>query len=119
MRFGWRAPVCLAKALLWLGSVQAQYVLIPMDETQTQHLRAYGLVYGLLMRGVPVDWLLNYRGGSFAFLENGWAAAELERRGIVYQPLSLAEYGQILTYLSRPEVNMDVVRLEKAPRIAV
>lgn len=97
----------------------AQYILIPMDETQTQHLRAYGLVYGLLARGVPVDWLLNYRGGSFAFMETGWAFTELERRGIVYQSLSYADYGQILTHISRPEVNMDVVRLEKAPRIAV
>lgn len=102
-----------------LSGLSAQYILIPMDESQTQHLRAYGLVYGLLTRGVPVDWLLNYRGGSFAFLETGWALAELERRQIAYEPLSASAYGEILSTISRPEVNMDVVRLEKAPRIAV
>ncbi|MCS7163306.1 MAG: asparagine synthetase B [Bacteroidia bacterium] len=104
---------------LSLGFLWAQYVLIPMDETQQQHLRAYGLVYSLLTKGVPVDWLLNYRGGSFAFIENGWASLELQRRQITYQVLSATEYGDILKHISRPEVNMDVVRLEKAPRIAV
>lgn len=109
---------------MWVGMngllfLQAQYILIPMDETQTQHLRAYGLVYGLLLRGVPVDWLLNYRGGSFAFLETGWARAELERREIHHQSLSMTEYGELLHNIARPEVNMDVVRLEKAPRVAV
>ncbi|MCX7764703.1 MAG: asparagine synthetase B [Bacteroidia bacterium] len=103
----------------WLLPLYAQYILIPMDETQTQHLRAYGLVYALLTRGVPVDWLLNYRGGSFAFLETGWALSELERRQIRYESLSMSSYRDILSHISRPEVNMDVVRLEKAPRVAV
>lgn len=102
-----------------LSALWAQFILIPMDESQSQHLRAYGLVYGLLSRGVPVDWLLNYRGGSFAFMETGWALSELERRQIQYEPLSTGAYGEILSAISRPEVNMDVVRLEKAPRIAV
>lgn len=112
----------MRKSLLALGVLQAvwaQYILIPMDESQSQHLRAYGLVYGLLSRGVPVDWLLNYRGGSFAFIETGWALAELERRQIRYESVSMTDYGGILSQISRPEVNMDVVRLEKAPRIAV
>lgn len=103
----------------WLLPLYAQYILIPMDEAQTQHLRAYGLVYALLTRGVPVDWLLNYRGGSFAFLETGWALSELERRQIRYESLSMSSYRDILSHISRPEVNMDVVRLEKAPRVAV
>ncbi|MCX8112163.1 MAG: asparagine synthetase B [Bacteroidia bacterium] len=109
----------LPLAFSLLFHLRAQYILIPMDETQSQHLRAYGLVYGLLTRGVNVDWLLNYRGGSFAFLETGWALAELERRQIRYEPLSIGAYGEMLSYISRPEVNMDVVRLEKAPRVAV
>ncbi|MCS7188668.1 MAG: asparagine synthetase B [Bacteroidia bacterium] len=109
---------------LWVGVVfwsrlSAQYILIPMDESQKQHLRAYGLVYALLTKGVPVDWLLNYRGGSFAFLDMGWAQMELQRREISFQSLSLSEYGELLAYIAKPEVNMDVVRLEKAPRIAV
>lgn len=107
----------LGPALLSLA--WAQYILIPMDQTQTQHLRAYGLVYGLLTKGIPVDWLLNYRGGSFAYLDLVGTELELQRRGIAYEKLSGTDYAAILTEIARPEVNMDVVRLEKAPRIAV
>ncbi len=117
MRFCW--PKILTLLVGLLQPLGAQYILVPMDGAQGQHLRAYGLVYTLLSRGVPVDWLLNYRGGSFAFLDIGWVQMELQRREITYQTLSSAEYGQILAHIARPEVNMDVVRLEKAPRIAV
>ena len=102
----------LGPALLSLA--WAQYILIPMDQTQTQHLRAYGLVYGLLTKGIPVDWLLNYRGGSFAYLDLVGTELELQRRGIAYEKLSGTDYAAILTEIARPEVNMDVVRLEKA-----
>jgi hypothetical protein len=110
----WLKVGALSLSLLW-----GQYILIPMDHAQAQHLRAYGMVYALLMKGVPVDWLLNYRGGSFAYLDLVGTEMELERRGIVYEKLSGAQYAAILAEIARPEVNMDVVRLEKAPRIAV
>jgi len=110
----WLTVGTLGLSLLW-----GQYILIPMDHAQAQHLRAYGMVYALLMKGVPVDWLLNYRGGSFAYLDLVGTEMELERRGIVYERLSGAQYAAILAEIARPEVNMDVVRLEKAPRIAV
>ena len=110
----WLTVGTLGLSLLW-----GQYILIPMDHVQAQHLRAYGMVYALLMKGVPVDWLLNYRGGSFAYLDLVGTEMELERRGIVYERLSGAQYAAILAEIARPEVNMDVVRLEKAPRIAV
>jgi hypothetical protein len=110
----WLKVGILGLSLLW-----GQYILIPMDHAQAQHLRAYGMVYALLMKGVPVDWLLNYRGGSFAYLDLVGTEMELERRGIVYEKLSGAQYAAILAEIARPEVNMDVVRLEKAPRIAV
>lgn len=104
---------------VWVLPLWAQYILIPMDETQTQHLRAYGMVYYLLEQGVPVDWLLNYRGGSFAFVNYGTAQLELQRRKIRYEEVSASDYKEILASISLPEVNQDVVRLEKAPRIAV
>lgn len=112
------------RSLIGLGLLTylalGQYILIPMDGAQRQHLRAYGLAYALLMREIPVDWLLNYRGGSFAFLDmGGWVEMELQRREIVYEKLSASDYATILGQIARPEVNMDVVRLEKAPRIAV
>jgi len=43
----------------------ASYLLIPMDNTQKNHLKAYGIAYWTLEQQIEVDWLLNYRGGSF------------------------------------------------------
>ncbi|MFT7019196.1 MAG: hypothetical protein ACJASO_001376, partial [Cyclobacteriaceae bacterium] len=53
--------VLLAQA----GTSFGTYLLIPMDESQSDHLKAYGLAYWTLSKELPVDWLLNYRGGSF------------------------------------------------------
>ena len=46
-------------------SADAAYLLIPMDETQSNHLKAYGIAYWVLERDVEISWLLNYRGGSY------------------------------------------------------
>ncbi len=64
----------LSNLLLLLAtasSVQAQYILIPMDQTQTDHLKAYGVAYWILAQNSNVEWLLNYRGGSFLFRQAG------------------------------------------------
>jgi len=57
----------LAVALAAVGPrpAEAQFILVPMDRTQTNHLKAYGLTYWTLEQGVPAEWLLNYRGGAF------------------------------------------------------
>mgnify|MGYP006197388051 CR=1 FL=1 len=57
--------VWTAVALAWAGPAAGQYLLAPMDEAQTNHLRAYGLTYHVLEAGQTAEWLLNYRGGSF------------------------------------------------------
>jgi len=36
-----------------------------MDNTQKNHLKAYRIAYWVLQNNVEIDWLLNYRGGSF------------------------------------------------------
>ena len=54
-------------AFLCSFSVQAAYLMIPMDDSQKNHLKAYGIAYWVLQQDVEVDWLLNYRGGSFLF----------------------------------------------------
>src|SRR5690606_41921324 len=66
----------------------AQDLLIPMDEAQSDHLKAYGAVYWALEQGISMDWLLNYRGGSFVALENNGLGAELRVRGIRYESVS-------------------------------
>jgi len=98
---------------------KANQILVPMDETQSNHLKSYGVAYWILTKETPVDWLLNYRGGSFAFNYTPSFVNELVIRGVKYELISDADYSSILTLISRPEINMDVVKLEKAPKIAV
>jgi hypothetical protein len=94
-------------------------ILIPMDEAQKNHLKAYGLVYSLLKENTVVDWLLNYRGGSFLIANNKSSQSECVIRGVSYEVLSDEKSNAILLDISSPAVNMNVVRLEKAPRIVV
>jgi len=106
----------------WLsapGIAWANRVLIPMDETQKEHLKAYGATYWLLGKQVEVDWLLNYRGGAFAFPNAAGAENELAVRGVTYQVISDAQYNGILQEIADPNANMDVMKLEKVPKIAV
>ncbi|MCS6991857.1 MAG: hypothetical protein NZL95_08345 [Chitinophagales bacterium] len=100
-------------------SSQAAVILLPMDLSQTDHLKAYGVAYWVLTQGYKVDWMLNYRGGSFSF---PWFAAgenECLVRGVAYEIVPDVQYQAILQQIANPEVNQDVVRLEKAPRVAV
>ena len=94
----------------------AQDLLLPMDEAQSDHLRAYGAVYWALDQGVEVDWLLNYRGGSFLAPAAGGLAAELRRMGVAYEEVSGAA---LRAEVDVEGANTHAVRLEKAPRVAV
>lgn len=94
-------------------------MLIPMDDHQHNHLKAYGLAYFMLQRQTEVDWLLNYRGGSFLFSYSAEAETECKLRGISFEIISAAKVNTLLNEISSPAVNMNVVRLEKVPRIAV
>jgi hypothetical protein len=100
--------------------VRAAYILVPMDETsQRNHLKAYGIAYWVLTQGVAVDWMLNYRGGSFCFKHIPHLEKECLIRGVSYEIIADAQYSRILNEIAHPEVNMDVVKMEKAPKIAV
>lgn len=94
-------------------------VLIPMDLSQTDHLKAYGIAYWILTKGMDLDWLLNYRGGSFMVDNYEMVSAECRIRGVSYKEVSPAEAAQIFAEVQAEDNNMDVVRLEKAPRVAV
>ncbi|RKZ24908.1 asparagine synthetase B, partial [bacterium] len=92
-------------------------LLIPMDETQTDHLRAYGVTYHVLKEGFEAEWLLNYRGGSFLLPDLPDIRKLCERMGVRYEVLSQDEVNDIYALMERE--NMERVVLEKAPRIAV
>ncbi|MDX2306331.1 MAG: asparagine synthetase B [Microscillaceae bacterium] len=98
---------------------RASHIFIPMDETQVNHLKAYGIAYWVLTQGSEAEWLLNYRGGSFMFTYNQKFEEELRIRGVSYQVISDAQAAAILEEISSPEANMDAMRLDKAPKIAV
>ena len=97
----------------------ATSILIPMDESQRNHLKAYGIAYWVINKGQEVDWLLNYKGGSFVTAHNVSVEKEIIARGISYQLISETERNELAISLSAADVNMDVVKLEKAPKIAV
>lgn len=96
-----------------------QKLLIPMDLAQTNHLKAYGIAYWILTLDQDVDWLLNYRGGSFMVDYSAQIAGECRLRGVSFENISGAQASQIYAEIKADNVNMDVVRLEKKPNIAV
>jgi hypothetical protein len=102
-----------------ISLANAQKILIPMDLAQTDHLKSYGLAYWILKQGQTVDWLLNYRAGSFMTDYNDLIASECRIRGIFFEKIDGASAAQIFAEVADENVNMDVVKLEKAPRIAV
>ncbi|HXS10080.1 MAG TPA: asparagine synthetase B [Candidatus Krumholzibacteria bacterium] len=103
--------VCGARGAL------AQQVLVPMDLTQSNHLKAYGLAYFALTKGLQVEWLLNYKGGSFLIPDTQDIELEARLRNVTFQPVSGAEVAQIQAEIANN--NMESVRLEKAPRMAI
>ncbi|MGB9720688.1 MAG: asparagine synthetase B [bacterium] len=102
---------------LLLAQVSAEKILIPMDLSQTDHLKAYGIAFHALQYGTVVEWLLNYRGGSFLLDYNSKIEKECALEGVrteIIQPSQVLEIYQTIE-----SNNMESILLEKAPRIAV
>jgi hypothetical protein len=97
----------------------ASYILLPMDESQKNHLKSYGIAYHALQGDIEVDWLLNYRGGSFLLYHSSEIEKICKLRGVSYELIADVQKEQIFNQIADPEVNMDVVKLQKAPKIAV
>lgn len=105
---------------MWLPQVvHAAWMLVPMDHSQSNHLKAYGLAYWTLQNDVEVYWLLNYRGGAFMMSSNPRIETEARIRDVRFELIADAQSTELIATLSAPDVNMDAVKLEKAPRIAV
>ena len=98
---------------------RATYLLVPMDEVQKNHLKAYGIAYWALERDVEVTWLLNYRGGSFMMKYADALEKECRLRGVTAEAIADGQSSAILSHIAEPSVNMDAVKLQKAPKIAV
>ncbi len=95
----------------------ADYLLVPMDEAQADHLKAYGLTYRLLNRTGKAEWFLNYRGGSFLLPGDGATARDAALSGVTVEPVDESAVFQIRAEIK--ESNMDAVPLEKPPKVAV
>ncbi|HPO63365.1 MAG TPA: asparagine synthetase B [Candidatus Kapabacteria bacterium] len=100
-------------------SAEAQKILIPMDFAQTDHLKSYGIAYWIIDKGQPVDWLLNYRGGSFMCDYNDIIVAECRIRGVFFETIDGVTAAGIYSQVQSEDYNMDVVKLEKPPKIGV
>ena len=94
-------------------------ILIPMNLTQKDHLKSYGIAYWILNKGGEVDWLLNYEGGSFLFNFDVTYENECKIRGVSYEVITESKANSIHAEISNPEVNMETVKLLKSPKIAV
>lgn len=106
--------------LVSVSGLHASVVLIPMDaEGQKNHLKAYGIAYWMLQREQKVQWLLNFRGGSFVMPDSEELRQECTIRGVSFEVLTDAGAKDILDEVLSPSQNQDAVILEKAPRIAV
>lgn len=90
-----------------------------MDEAQSNHLKAYGIAYWTLEQRLPLEWLLNYRGGSFLFENIPSIQKVCTERGVSFQVVADAQVNQIYQEIADPEINMERVKLEVAPKIAV
>lgn len=98
----------------------ANRLLIPMDNTQKNHLKAYGVAFWVLKAyNTEIDWLLNYRGGSFMVTYTQKFATEMTIRGVSFEVISEGDAAQILSEIASPDANMDAVKLQKPPKIAV
>ena len=91
--------------------------LVPMDLSQTNHLKAYGLAYHILARGENVKWLLNYRGGSFLIPDKSAFSMEAQVRSVKLERVDGAQIASIMREIN--DSNADVILLEKAPAIAI
>lgn len=106
--------------IFFITKVFSSYILIPMNpDDQKNHLKAYGIAYWVLEQEAEAYWMLNYRGGSFAFKYASPIEKKCKIRDVSYEVITNGEFAKIRNEISDPEVNMDVMKLEKVPKIAV
>jgi hypothetical protein len=113
--------ICIVLVITFISTAKifAAFLLIPMDETQTNHLKAYGIAFWVLKQDIQISWLLNYRGGSYLMPYSQSFEKECKIRNVFSQVIADAQANAILQEIADPGVNMDEMQLQKVPRIAV
>lgn len=107
-------------AFVSLSTLKASYILLPMEhDKQSNHLKAYGITYWVINQSIEAYWLLNYRGGAFAFPYSKVIESECKVRDVSFEVISDGQWLQIRNGINDPEINQEAVKLEKAPKIAV
>lgn len=111
--------VILIFILFSFAKSYSNFVLIPMDSRQANHLKAYGIAYWHLKADKELSWLVNYQGGSFLYEYSSILETECKVRGVSFEIISDATVSEILATISDPDKNMDAVKLHKTAKIAV
>ncbi|MDL2251926.1 asparagine synthetase B [Odoribacter sp. OttesenSCG-928-J03] len=111
--------ILIGLGMLICSSLFANHILLPMDATQSNHMKSYGVAYNALKNGYEIQWLLNYRGGSFALPFNNEIKTECLLKGVSFEVLTPSRMNTILSEIAAQDVNADAIKLEKAPKIAV
>ena len=111
--------IIITISLLFSFQAKSIFLLIPMDDSQKNHLKAYGISFWVLENDIEVKWLLNYRGGSFLIQHSPQIENECTVRGVSFESITDAQATAILNEIAQPDVNQDAVAMNKAPKIAV
>ena len=120
MKMKFRFVACVGVCLCVSISLFAAKIFIPMDaEGQANHLKAYGVAYAALKDGIQIDWLLNYKGGSFGMDDIESVERMCKLRGVTFEVISNSQYDGILNEINNPDFNGDIIKLEKPPKVAV
>ncbi len=114
-----KKQILLLVFLLSFSFSHASYILINMDDQQTNHLKAYGIAFLSIENEINVKWLLNYMGGSFLIKSNNFIENECKTRNVSYSLIADIQSNKILSDISRNDVNQEIISLEKAPKIAI
>ena len=99
------------------GSASAQWLLVPMDGSQSNHLKAYGLTYWVLEQQEKAEWLLNYRGGSFLLPDRPQVRREAALRGVTVAAMDAPTEARMRATVEAS--NMEAIPLERAPQVAI
>lgn len=105
--------------LFTISLLSQQRILINMDKEQRNHLKAYGIVFRALKTGYTGEWLLNYKGGSFMLEAAEQLKFECRLKNVDFKILGEEEVAALYSYIKDENQNMDIIKLEKAPKIAV
>ncbi|OQA78925.1 MAG: hypothetical protein BWY32_01805 [bacterium ADurb.Bin243] len=111
------AIINIAAVLTLAGDARAEKILIYMDRAQNDHLKAYGVVYKAVAKGIGAEWLLNYRNGSFLMDNADFVRETANYMGVSFETIGDDAAASIYSIIK--DNNMDAVKIEKSPKIAV